>query len=110
MGANTRTTPRPARFTESEDEGSSEESLIGFPIDPPAGSPAGFPTESPTDYLSSESSSETSREVSPVASPATSPKRSAEKHTSEVIATTTQTNNGKLHKFSLKNVILILCY
>jgi len=76
--SSTRTTPRPGRFSESSDD-SSEESLIGFPIDPPAGSPAGFPTESPMDSLAStpETSPESSRtgtpEPSPVGSPATSP-------------------------------------
>uniref|UniRef100_A0A2S2PGK9 RING-type E3 ubiquitin transferase n=1 Tax=Schizaphis graminum TaxID=13262 RepID=A0A2S2PGK9_SCHGA len=101
--SSTRTTPRPGRFTESSED-SSEESLIGFPIDPPAGSPAGFPTESPMDSLASstETSPESSRtgslEPSPVASPTTSPPTSptrsapiSSKRTLEDAAATLQT-------------------
>lgn len=84
--ASTQTTSKPTRFTESSDE-----SLKDY-----SHPPAGFPTESPMDSATSSSKTYFTR--------------SAAKRTLEGTDTIIQTKNGKLHKFSLKNVILILCY
>ncbi|XP_022181276.1 E3 ubiquitin-protein ligase RFWD3-like isoform X2 [Myzus persicae] len=88
-----RTTPRPGRFSESSND-SSEESLIGFPIDPPAGSPVGFPIESPMDSLatSPETSPESSVVGSPVGSRATSPVGSRATSPTRCPATTSATS------------------
>jgi len=113
-----RATSRPGRFSESTND-SSEESLIGFPIDPPAGSPVGFPTESPMDSLatSPETSPESSvvgspvgsRATSPVGSRATSPVESRATSSTRCPATTSATSlkrpyetleDGKIYKFS----------
>ncbi|XP_015374323.1 PREDICTED: uncharacterized protein LOC107169175 [Diuraphis noxia] len=66
---------RSGRFSDSYD--SDADSIMGFPIDPPAGSPVGFPIESPMDSLatSPETSPESSVMGSPVGSRATSPIR-----------------------------------